>query len=361
MTMRKLLAVLATLAIMCAVLPLGSLFSAVADGNVIEDTNFDDGELHGWSSSSVVSVEDGALKFECTKDWANVYKYANGMKANTDYVYTFRAKANMNSTMNIKINDNWAADSAHVTFDVTTEWQEFTVNVNSGDFKSAAILMFSVNVPASSGMIFYLDYVTITEGSAEPETPDEPANDGNLIVNGDFETGDNSGWEIWQSTTIAADAAKDGAYGAHLVGNGGWGGLLNQTMTVVPGNEYKLSFWINVNATGVNIQVKDGAGAAIEGAGGWFDTNKKDKLVEWTFTATDDKVLINFCGSGSAPEDAYVDNFSLICLTTEEPDAPADDNDEPESPATGDVSAFGAVAALLLSSAGALTLRKKRN
>ena len=44
----------------------------------------------------------------------------------------------------------------------------------------------------------------------------------------------------------------------------------------------------------------------------------------------------------------------------EEPDVPADDNDEPESPATGDVSAFGAVAALLLSSAGALTLSKKR-
>ena len=326
MTMRKLLAVLATLAIMCAVLPLGSLFSAVADGNVIEDTNFDDGELHGWSSSSVVSVEDGALKFECTKDWANVYKYANGMKANTDYVYTFRAKANMNSTMNIKINDNWAADSAHVTFDVTTEWQEFTVNVNSGDFKSAAILMFSVNVPASSGMIFYLDYVTITEGSAEPETPDEPANDGNLIVNGDFETGDNSGWEIWQSTAIEAAAAKDGAYGAHLQGNGSWGGMLNQTATVEAGKQYKLSFWINVNATGVNVQVKDGAGAAIEGAGGWFDTNKKDKLVEWTFTATDDKVLINFCGSGSAPEDAYVDNFVLVCVENgDEPDAPEDD------------------------------------
>ena len=151
MTMRKMLAVLATLAMLCTVLPLGAIFSATADANVIENSTFDDG-LQGWASSSVVSVEDGILTFECTKDWANVYKYANGMKPNTDYVYTFRAKTNMNSTMNIKINDNWAKDSAHVTFDVTTEWQEFTVDVNSGDFKSAAILMFSVNVPASSGI-----------------------------------------------------------------------------------------------------------------------------------------------------------------------------------------------------------------
>ncbi len=43
------------------------------------------------------------------------------------------------------------------------------------------------------------------------------------------------------------------------------------------------------------------------------------------------------------------------------PDEPTDDNEESESPETGDVSAFGAVAALLLSSAGALTLRKKHN
>ena len=323
MTMRKMLAILATLAILCTVLPLSAMFSAVADGNVIENTNFDDGEKHGWGSSSELSVEDGVLVFSCTKDWANVYKYANGMKPNTDYVYTFRAKANMNSTMNIKINDNWAADSAHVKFDVTTEWQEFTVDVNSGDYKSAAILMFSVNVPASTGMVFYLDYVTITEGTSEPVTPDEPADD-NLIVNGDFETGDASGWETWQSTTISADAAKDGAYGAHLVGNGSWGGMLNQTVTVVPGNQYKLSFWINVNAMGVNVQVKNGAGVAIEGAGGWFDGNKKDKLVEWSFTATDDKVFINFCGSGSAPEDVYVDNFVLVC-TGEAPAEPSND------------------------------------
>ena len=297
----------------------------VPAGVVIENSTFDDG-AQGWGSSSKVSVEDGILVFECTQDWANVYKYANGMKPNTDYVYTFRAKANMNSTMNIKINDNWASDSAHVKFDVTTEWQEFTVDVNSGNFTSAPILMFSVNVPASVGMIFYLDYVTITEKPAgEPETPDEPADD-NLIVNGDFETGDASGWETWQSTAIEAAAAKDSAYGAHLIGSGTWGGLLNQTVKVEAGKQYKLSFWINVNAMGVNLQVKDGAGKAIEGAGGWFDANKKDKVVEYTFIAPDNSVLINFCGSGSAPEDVYVDNFSLVCL--DNGDAPAEPSND---------------------------------
>lgn len=44
-----------------------------------------------------------------------------------------------------------------------------------------------------------------------------------------------------------------------------------------------------------------------------------------------------------------------------EPDAPIGGDDEPQSPATGDAASFGAVAALLVSSAGALTFRKKHN
>ena len=44
MTMRKMLAILATLAILCAVLPLGSLFSAVAEGdNLVVNGGFENG------------------------------------------------------------------------------------------------------------------------------------------------------------------------------------------------------------------------------------------------------------------------------------------------------------------------------
>lgn len=148
----------------------------------------------------------------------------------------------------------------------------------------------------------------------------------NLIVNGDFETGDATGWETWQDTAVSADAAHNGGYGANLKGNGGWGGMLNQTIAVEAGAQYKLSFWINVNAVGVNVQVKNGAGASIEGAGGWFDSNKKDKVVEWTFTATDDAVFVNFCGSGTnKAEDVYVDDFSLVKLGGGDAPAISDD------------------------------------
>ena len=148
-----------------------------------------------------------------------------------------------------------------------------------------------------------------------PQHPDEPA-DRNWFVNGDFETGTADGWRTWQSTKISTDAAKGGSFGAHLKGNGGWGNLLDQTIVVEAGKEYKLSFWINVNAVGVNVQVMDGSCTYIKSA--WLDGNKKDYHVEWTFVAPDDFVFVNFCGSGSnTAEDVYVDNFVLVCLPSD--------------------------------------------
>ena len=152
------------------------------------------------------------------------------------------------------------------------------------------------------------------------------ADEANLFVNGDFETGNADGWRTWQDTEIIADAAHSGSFGAHLVGNGGWGGMLDQTIAVEPGNTYVLSFWINVNAMGCNVQVKDGAGNAIAGAGGWFDANNKNKVVEWVFTATDNSVFVNFCGSGNQPEDVYVDDFKLVCLGGGSGDEPGSEN-----------------------------------
>ena len=277
-----------------------------------------EGDLEGWQSTSDLVLEEAgeesnvangfySAEFNVTKDWGNIYRHAD-VEPNTNYEVTFTAKAAKAGGLWVKFHkEDWSGDIAQGDVALTTEWAEYTTIINSGDNTSLWLLLQYAGY-AVDGQIIWLDDIVITkaEGGSEPV---EPAFG---FVNGDFETGDNSGWEIWQSTSISADAAKDGAFGAHLVGNGGWGGLLNQTISVEAGKQYKLSFWINVNQNGVNVQVKNGAGATIEGAGGWFDANKKDHLVEWLFTATDDSVLINFCGAGNGiAEDAYVDNFVL--------------------------------------------------
>ena len=278
-------------------------------------TNFESGELQGWGSSSNLSVDDEhaisgwyAAKFEVTADWGNMFNYIN-LEPNTDYVITFKAMAAQNKNLWVKFNAGWAYDIAEATVSLTNEWQDYEVTLNSGDHDSAVLLLQHPGYAADGQTVWVDDFLILKAEKSEPPVAD----DDNLFVNGDFETGDNTGWEIWQSTEISADAAHSGSYGAHLQGNGSWGGMLNQTVTVIPGKTYKLSFWLNVVATGCNVQVKDGSGVDIEGAGGWFDAKNVDKLVEWTFVATDDKVLINFCGGGNGnAESVYVDDFSLV-------------------------------------------------
>ncbi|MBQ7088322.1 MAG: carbohydrate binding domain-containing protein [Clostridia bacterium] len=287
------------------------------------------GDLEGWQTSSELVLEElgeesnvasgfYSAEFNVTKDWGNIYRYVN-VEANTDYEITFKAMGNKAGGLWAKFHKaDWSGDVAQGDNQLTTEWGEYTTVLNSGD-NTTLVLMFQYAGYAADGQIIWLDDIVISkvEGDEPVEPPVE--DDDNLIVNGSFEDGSN-GWEIWQDTEICSEAAKHGSRGAHLLGNGGWGGLLNQTVTVQAGKLYRLSFFIHVATVGVNVQVKDGSGNAIQGAGGWFDTSVQNHTVEWFFTATDDKVLINFCGSGTGnPEDVHVDDFVLEEIVVVEP------------------------------------------
>ncbi len=142
------------------------------------------------------------------------------------------------------------------------------------------------------------------------------------LVNGDFETGDAIGWEVWQQTAITPGAAHDGTYGAHLQGNGNWGNMLVNTVTVEAGKTYTLSFWVKVLSTGVNLLVKQDSVNGEKITGDYFD---KNNYAEWTkvkrtFTTPTNQIYINFLGDGgSSAESVYVDSFSLVEGMPDEP------------------------------------------
>ena len=250
MNMRKIIAVLAAVLMLCAIIPMAAI-SVAADGSF----NFENGSVSGWQSGcSIAVVEDNGsqvLKFDASgADWANIYYYGSSMvKANTDYTVSLRVKADRNTNMNFKVNNNWSGDTAKWTFNVTTEWQELTYVINSGACTKGALLLFSSNTTAANGATYYLDDISFVE-YVEPVAP-------GTVANGDFEKGDLSGWEKHQSTTISTDA-HSGSYAANIKGNGGWGGMLNQNVTVEAGKTYRISLWIKANSNGANVQIKDG-------------------------------------------------------------------------------------------------------
>ena len=302
---RKIVAILAAVLMLCSVLPLGAL-SVAADVSF----DFEDGTVNGWASDCGVETVDldGAkvLKWDASgAAWANMYNYCN-LAANTEYVLTLKVKADRDTNMNFKVlKGDWTATTYQTTFDVTTEWQEVTVQFNSGE---GSFVMLSSNADAGAGATYYVDSFAIAEYVA-PAVPGQ-------IVNGDFETGDTTGWNLPQQGGVSAEAAHDGSYGVNIKGNGGWGGMLDQTIPVNAGKAYEITFWLQINATGVNIQIKDGDTSGANIAGEWVDMNKAGSWTQFTYVVrpTQDALTINFCGSGSAAEDAYVDSFTCTEL-----------------------------------------------
>ena len=300
MNMRKIIAILTSVLLLCAAIPMSAL-SVAADGGF----DFENGTVSGWQSKCSIEVIDldgsKVLKWDASgADWANVYYYGSSIvSANTDYTVSLRVKADRNTNMNFKVNNNWAGDTAKETFNVTTEWQNISFVINSGACTSGALLLFSTNTTAANGAIYYLDDISFVEYK-------EPG----VITNGDFETGDLSGWEKHQSTAISTDA-HSGSYAANIKGNGGWGGMLNQNVAVEAGKTYKISLWVKAIANGANIQVKDGGtdGANLEST--WFTKNEWTNVV-WEVTPTTDIICFNFCGGGNGiAEDVLVDDITI--------------------------------------------------
>ena len=282
------------------------------------------GDLEGWASSSELALEESnvangfySAAFNVTQSWGNIYRYVN-VEKNTNYEVSFKAMAAVaDKVLSVKFNDNWSADVDEATVTVGTEWAEYSVVVNSGDFETL-VLLLQYNGEPTDGQTYWLDDIVITKGEAtDPDQPEEPAIG---LINGDFETGDITGWQTHQSVNVTADAAHDGSYGAHLHGNGSWGGIMDQTVSVEAGKTYELSFWIKVNNFGVNLQIKDGdASGANLATGTWYDKNNH---ADWTLKTyvlnpSTNGIFLNFCGGGganpnpNAEEDVYVDSIKV--------------------------------------------------
>lgn len=138
-----------------------------------------------------------------------------------------------------------------------------------------------------------------------------------LIQNGDFETGTAANWNVYQSTAISADAAKDGNYGMFLSGNGGWGGMMNQTVSGLEvGKTYCIRLdYMAVNG-GVNIKLCAGTNDTGEVYAYTYGTNTAWTEFAVQFTATQNTAFLTFIGSGTGvAEKMYVDNISLAKLS----------------------------------------------
>ncbi len=321
---KKVLSVVLAVLLMCTAIPM-SVFAT--PGDVILDTDFNNGADGFLFGNNSATVQDGAVVLDGTAaDWANVYAYVNAIQAGIDYSVTMRVKADVPQALGFKINNGWTGHTAvQHNVDVTTEWQTFDFTVNADNVSAGAIVCIQTGTYASGGTTFYIDSVKITEKAASA-----PATGKNLLVNGDFETGNTSGWEnLWGGCSVSMTGGYDSANGVTVV-SGEWKHF-RQIVSVKANTEYELTLWAK-NVKNVSLLVKDGNDTVnieqkgIVASGEWAKTTLKLNTLGYT------SIIVSLMGTAA---DAYgtFDDVSLICLDeSSEPETP----DEPEQPGGSD-------------------------
>lgn len=221
--------------------------------------------------------------------------------AGEEYILSFWYRAEQNG-FNLNIRDGLDGDAIQNAWYDSTEWTYVEIPFTA---VSDAITLNFCGGGNDIPEIAYLDEVVLWSSVWE-ETPDAE------IRNGDFEKGSPVGWSMYQNSMVTASAAYSGDYGALLMGNGGWGALMEQGF-FTPGFTYALTFRYKVLSEGFNLKLVTGdTGESL--AEGWYTSTEWEE-VTLEFTTLSTTMRLNICGGGTGvPESAYIDDISITCL-----------------------------------------------
>ncbi|MBR5525065.1 MAG: carbohydrate binding domain-containing protein, partial [Clostridia bacterium] len=295
--MKRILAILLALMLLCAAVPAGAMVSA--DNNLIVNGDFEADD--GWTLNGATIKEgvgkDGTRGIELY----GIASYTNGfvqsvtVEANTDYVISFDYKGAISGLYVKKDGSNiinpWPS---------SPDWENKSYTFNSGDTTTITVSFNGTEVTD----VKYIDNIKLEKVTAPAET----------VANGDFEAGE-SGWKLttWGGTAaINADAAKEGNLGLYL--DSGWSNAY-QDIRVKANTDYQISFW-----------VKGYAIVYLKSNGDDYFIKWPDIYTDWTKVTYDfnsgDKTALGLeisCGDNSA----FVDSVK-ITEKVDEPLTPLD-------------------------------------
>jgi len=297
MNMRKIIAVLAAVLMLCTVIPMGALSVSAAG---ILDTNFDDGTVQNWTANETIVVEDGAMKWT-TASWKNLYHNFTAV-AGKDYVLTFKAKAAAAATVDFKfLAGSWAAtDIPNYSPTITTEWAEYSYEFNSLTYGGLVLLLQS-----HKATDIYLDDVKIALAP------------GSAIYSNDFENG-TSGWGKSTNTVLTTDTGVTG--NALKATHADDWAYVYTWMDVEANTDYTISFKAKADKGGFSLNFKDDGwvAAGIDKLSPSISTVWKEYNLDFNTGSFGGRLLIFFNSNqyGSAAQTIWLDDVVVSLKKT---------------------------------------------
>jgi len=241
----------------------------VVPGNVVTNGDFEIGSTTGWTvygdtkaSADAAYTGNYGAELSSNTSWGSLMYTTVPVEEGVSYTVSFWYKA-VTENVNFQIKDGNSSGEVLANDSLSAaDWTKKTYKVTSS---AAALYINFFHNSSTNKNLIYVDDVQVYPSP--------------ILQNGDFETGDNSGWVTYSGSTVTADAKKNGNYGMQLNGSGNWGSMINQNVTVEPGKTYVVSAWLKVLATGTNIKIQDGGSSGTTLANGWHDK------AEWTHVA----------------------------------------------------------------------------
>lgn len=329
MNMRKIIAVLSAVLMLCSLLPMAAFSVSAADDNVVYSQDFESG-LGTWASGDstnapvaaatppVANANGGSYALQQTIT-NGVYPYmvdktAITLEANTDYVMTFDSLAtNAGWPVKAILGGNYwlgtvIAQSDSFSDTSATEWKTYSFEFNSGSNTKAYVGLKCT----WTNTTVYFDNVKIEK---KVEEPDSGETTGTAILEMDW----NDGVVGFNSGSVVAEG-PDGSNCFKWDAAGSWSSTAITVSPVEKDVNYTVTFKAKAaSATGVYLTFQDTA---------WYEPNYFNQTVnvttEWAeYTVTADigryckngSIYFKFQDQGSA-NTFYVDDLKIVKVET---------------------------------------------
>ena len=366
MKMRKILAVLSVLAMLCTLLPMAALSVSAAEIS-IPNSDFESSDMSAWKMGSgklSTALAHGGSQSLYSDDNTTSYGYAAYIKElpvvpNSDYTVTFWYSyvASASKTMRLYVADGNGSSTTVIkaanggsqpcgyakdTAAVAGVWKQVSLSFNSGD-QSTICLKFG---GGSSGYnAVYIDDVVMTgpdpsEGGDEPVINPVPEDFGR-IENGGFEEA--TGGLTIKYGSRTTEQAYSGSYSLKGTSQTKYGVYAYTTFASVPNSDYTFSFKIKLagdatsSSTNQRLYVKASDESTV-----LKQLNITDATTDWkTYSVTvnsgdNETVYFSLAQGIDNGGTCYIDD-----IIVEGPAPSAVEPEEPEVPEVGESSFDG--------------------